>query len=252
MSPQLLLPDWDANRKVHAFCTLRAGGYSTGLYSDERGEGGLNLGTHVGDDTNAVAANRAALRDFLPSEPTWLDQVHGTKVIAAHDLKNAEAVQADGSWTNRPGTVCAVMTADCLPVLFADIDGKLVGAAHAGWRGLLNGILEATLDAMFDHGAHTIQAWMGPAIGPKSFEVGAEVREQFLSRAPESTSAFIPIPGKPEKYLADIYSLARQRLQSRSNVAIFGGGYDTVQDTRFYSFRRDRVTGRMVSLIWVA
>lgn len=246
---ELLIPDWPAPAGVGAMTTLRAGGYSPAPYDDGHGGPGLNLGLHVADDPLLVARNRALLRRLLPQEPAWLSQVHGVEVLDAADLPAQP--QADGCISTTPGAVCVMMTADCLPVLFCDRAGSVVGAAHAGWRGLAAGVLERTVAAMRARGAVDVMAWLGPAIGPDNFEVGAEVREAFLARQPEAEAAFRDYPGRPGKYLADIYQLARQRLAAVGVHDVSGGGLCTVADQRFYSYRRDKTTGRMASLIWL-
>lgn len=236
-----LVPDWPAPANVRALATTRHGGVSVTPYAS------LNLGGHVGDDPLAVAANRARLREMLPSEPVWLNQVHGAGIVNA---AQAEGVpQADGSYSRKPGTVCAVLTADCLPVLLCDRAGTVVAAAHAGWRGLANGVVEAAVQSMaVDTG--DILAWLGPAIGPEAFEVGGEVREAFMRLAPEAELAFQP--HKDGKWLADIFLLARQRLARVGVSRVFGGGECTCRDReRFYSYRREGATGRMGSLIWL-
>jgi len=233
--------DWPAIARVHTLITTRNGGVSQPPYAS------LNLGTHVEDNAENVSANRALLRAHLPAEPAWLNQVHGTQVLAAEQVNNAP--DADASFTRQSNTVCVIMTADCLPVLLCDRQGTVVGAAHAGWRGLCNGVLEATIIAM---GAEPgdLMAWMGPAIGPDAFEVGKEVRSAFMEHNPASDSAFTPIGD--DKYLADIYLLARQRLQNAGVAAVYGGGRCTViERDQFFSYRRDRHTGRMASLIWL-
>ncbi len=247
---RLILPDWPAPPQVKSLMTTRIGGVSAVPYAS------LNLGSHVQDDPSAVAANRALLRQMLPSEPAWLNQIHGTGVVEA-DIASG-APDADASFTRQPGTVCAVLTADCLPVLFCARDGSVVAAAHAGWRGLAAGVLEATLAAM-DVSPGEVMAWMGGAIGSDAFEVGAEVRTPFIQSHPEATRAFVRAPrhgidpsASPEKWLADIYTLARIRLNASGVTAVYGGGLCTYTDAaRFYSYRRDGQTGRMASLIWI-
>lgn len=246
---ELLIPDWPAPAAIGALTTLRAGGYSPVPYDDGLGGGGLNLGAHVADDPLLVARNRALLRRVLPQEPAWLSQVHGVTVLDAAALP-AEP-EADACISTTPGAVCVMMTADCLPVLFCDRAGSVVGAAHAGWRGLAAGVLERTVAAMRERGAVDLLAWLGPAIGPDRFEVGGEVREAFVTRQAEADAAFRAYPGRPGKYLADIYQLARQRLAAVGVHDVSGGGLCTVADHRFYSYRRDRTTGRMASLIWL-
>ena len=237
-----IIPDWDAPANVRALVTTRRGGVSQGPYAS------LNLGDHVGDDPQAVSANRALLRSLMPSEPVWLKQVHGLAVVAADE---ATAVpEGDASVAHRSGTVCAVLTADCLPVLLCDRDGTVVGAAHAGWRGLAGGVIEATVAAMRVPPGR-LMAWLGPAIGPQAFEVGDEVREVFLRHDPAAERAFVPHGSG--KWLADIYVLASQRLAALGVSQVSGGGLCTFHDReRFYSYRRDGVTGRMASLIWLA
>jgi len=267
MSPPLaaaaswFAPDWPGlPARVRALTTTRLAGASPAPYDDGQGGGGFNLGVHVGDDPANVAQNRAALRAVLPAEPLWLSQVHGTVVADASLVSTAlqaaaqapgyAAPEADASIARGPGAVCVIMTADCLPVLFADVHGKVVGAAHAGWRGLAGGVLRRTLEAMRAAGAGEITAWLGPAIGPDKFEVGADVVAAFGPDAP--ASAFHPIDGSPGKFLADIYALARQVLRRDAVRQISGGDYCTVtQAERFYSYRRDKVTGRQATLIWI-
>lgn len=247
MSLDFIVPQWPAPARVRAIVTTRNGGVSQGRYAS------LNLATHVGDDPGAVAANRALLRSRLPAEPVWLEQVHGTNIVMAESSLGERCLPpvADGAWTRQPGVVCAVMTADCLPVLFCDDAGSVVAAAHAGWRGLCAGILERTVEAMRVAPAR-IQAWLGPAIGPGAFEVGAEVRSAFLQHDAGAAAAFVA--GKePGKWLADLYLLAKIRLAGAGVIDVFGGGFCTYTDAqRFYSYRRDGVTGRMASLIWLA
>lgn len=247
MSLDFIVPQWPAPARVRAIVTTRNGGVSQGCYAS------LNLATHVGDDPEVVAANRAVLRSRIPAEPVWLEQVHGTNIVMAESALGERCLPpvADGAWTRQPGVVCAVMTADCLPVLFCDDAGSVVAAAHAGWRGLCAGILERTVEAMRVAPAR-IQAWLGPAIGPGAFEVGAEVRSAFLQHDAGSVVAFVA--GKePGKWLADLYLLAKIRLARAGVIDVFGGGFCTYTDAeRFYSYRRDCVTGRMASLIWLA
>jgi polyphenol oxidase len=247
---ELIVPDWDAPANIGAFATTRRGGVSTGHCSDGAGSGGLNLGVNAGDKPEDVRRNRDLVTRLLPAEPAWLTQVHGTIVVDAAQANDAP--QADASIATSGGAVCVVQTADCLPVLLCDVDGGVVGAAHAGWRGLAGGVLENTVAAMREAGAGEILAWMGPAIGPMNFEVGEDVLAAFAAHAPVPAAAFKAIAGKPGKYLADIYRLARQRLAMVGVENCYGGGLCTVADSaRFYSYRRDRETGRMASLIWV-
>jgi hypothetical protein len=239
---QFILPDWPAPSNIQALVTTRTGGVSQHPYES------LNLGDHVGDLPDSVAANRAILRQHCPSEPKWLKQVHGNAVAQADELHSP--VEADASVAFRSATVCAVLTADCLPVLFCDRAGSCVAAAHAGWRGLAAGVLEACIAATQCE-PEDILAWLGPAIGPEAFEVGSEVREVLVGDLPEAESAFRP--GRSGKWLADIYVLARLRLARSGVTAVYGGGECTfTDDRRFFSYRRDGATGRMASLIWKA
>ncbi|CAB1368807.1 peptidoglycan editing factor PgeF [Denitratisoma oestradiolicum] len=241
----VLLPDWPAPARVRAAVTTRMGGVSRSPYDS------LNLGNHVGDDPLAVAANRERLHRLLPdlpATPRWLAQVHGTRCIRAEEAQ--PGAEADAAVTDRPGLVCAVLTADCLPLLLCDRAGTVVGVAHAGWRGLLAGVIESTVAALGRPGADML-AWLGPAIGPAAFEVGEEVRAAFLAHDPVAASAFRP--AGDGKWLCDLYALARQRLAPLDVVWVGGGDLCTHSDSRhFYSFRRDGVTGRMASLIWLA
>jgi YfiH family protein len=238
---EFLRPDWPVADNVHAAVTTRAGGFSQPPYAS------FNLATHVGDDVVAVERNRQLLRQALqlPQEPRWLEQVHGVQVVDA----GCESVcQADAAYTDQPGQVCVVLTADCLPVFIADRNGTEVAVAHAGWKGLQAGVIEATLDK-FRTDAADLCVWLGPAIGPAAFEVGAEVVEAFVSQQAEAQAAFQS--NGADKWLADIYQLARLRLQRCGVGFITGGEFCTVSDQqRFYSYRRDGVTGRMASLIW--
>lgn len=241
-NPLGFVAEWPVPAMVRTLITTRAGGVSKVPYA------ALNLGQHVGDDPQAVATNRALLRAQLPNEPVWLNQVHGIKVVDAAAV-GPEVPEADASISRTPGVVCAIMTADCLPVLLADSKGSVVGAAHAGWRGLCNGVIEATVEAMGVPG-HEIVAWLGPAIGPDAFEVGAEVRAAFMQQDPAADAAFTDLG--EGKYLADIYQLARQRLTHLGVAQVHGGDFCTViERERFFSYRRDHVTGRMASCIWL-
>jgi len=240
---EFILPDWPAPSRVHAVTTTRRGGVSLPPYDT------FNLAGHVGDDADAVAANRVRLETALnlPAAPVWLQQVHGTGVVdAAHSANGAEA---DGAFAGAPAVVCAVLTADCLPVLLCDRAGTRVAALHAGWRGLASGVLEAGVDALGLAPADLL-AWLGPAIGPEVFEVGEEVRAAFMAADAAASAAFRPSP--TGRWLADLYRLARLRLAARGVSSVYGGGLCTVSDPdRFYSFRRERDTGRMASLIWL-
>ncbi|OEC38808.1 multi-copper polyphenol oxidoreductase [Pseudomonas sp. 1D4] len=236
-----LTPDWPAPARVRACVTTRADGVSLPPYDS------FNLGDHVDDDPTAVASNRLKLTTTLGCQPAWLSQVHGIRVVEA-DPTRVET--ADASWSQAPGIASLVMTADCLPALFCNRDGTRVAAAHAGWRGLANGVLEATLDALATP-ADQILVWLGPAIGPDAFEVGPEVREAFIAQHAEADTAFRP-SANAGRYLADIYALARIRLAARGITAVYGGGFCTVSDPRFYSYRRASRTGRFASLVWLA
>jgi YfiH family protein len=249
-----LWPDLPAN--VEALATTRAGGVSVAPYDDGQGGGGLDLGLHTGDDAQAVHANRARLQAALPGRPAWIRQVHGVQVVDAAAVRaEGPVVEGDASIASRPGVVSAILTADCLPVLFASLDGSVVGAAHAGWRGLAGGVLGATVDAMRAAGAGEITAWLGPAIGPDAFEVGPDVLAAFDVALPAGAggAGFRPYPGREGKYLADIYWLAR-RLLARAGVTRVAGGERCTFSERaaFYSYRRDgAASGRQASLIWI-
>ncbi len=234
-------PDWPAPRGVRALSTTRHGGVSLGPWAS------LNLGDHVGDDPVAVQANRQRLRQLLPDEPRWLRQVHGVGCI---DAASPDADRtADAAFTRQRGVVCVVMTADCLPILFCDDQATVVGVAHAGWRGLAAGVIESTVSAMEIPGAN-LMAWLGPAIGPRAFEVGDEVRAAFVAFDGAASEAFVPAAGG--KWLCDIYLLARQRLARLGIRRVTGADFCTAgEPQRFFSYRRDGVTGRMASLIWL-
>jgi polyphenol oxidase len=235
-------PDWPALQRVQALVTTRNGGVSRGAYAS------LNLGTRVGDDPYAVSENRARLSAVLPSEPQWLEQVHGVDVVQA-DRAGGESI-ADAAFTRVPDVVCAVQIADCLPVFFCDRAGTRVASAHAGWRGLSAGVLERTVSSL-GVPPNELMAWLGPAIGPQKFEVGADVFEKFTAVDPASSAAFKPL--REGKWLADLYALARGRLLLAGVTAIFGGGLCTFSDpARFFSHRRDGVTGRQGAFIWIA
>ena len=243
-----LQADWPAPPGVQAVVSLRAGGVSGGGFAS------LNLGDHVGDDPTAVAENRRRLRAALalPAEPRWLRQVHGTQVVALRsDQTDPSAVpEADAAWTGERGVVCAILTADCLPVLICDDSGSTVAAAHAGWRGLCAGVLENTVRTL-PVPADRLLAWLGPAIGPQAFEVGPEVRAAFVTKDAEAVAHFAPVSGG--KFLADLCGLARQRLTRAGVTRIHGGSACTVSEPgRFFSHRRDGGggTGRLASLIW--
>lgn len=244
-SPHYLFPTWPVPSFIKACTTLRMVGHSKPPYD------GFNLSTVVPDDAEAVAQNRQQLRDELQLKqaPVWIKQVHGTGVIRA-DAPPAVFPEADASYTDIPGVPCAVLTADCLPLLLCHRQGLQVAAIHAGWRGLAAGVIEATLDELNAPYADWL-VWLGPAIGPSAFEVGEEVRELFMQSDPQAHLAFKSTA--PGKYLADIYQLARQRLVRYGVSHIYGGEYCTWSDaTRFYSYRRDaEKSGRMASLIWI-
>lgn len=239
-----ITPQWAAPANVRALVTTREGGVGSGPYVS------LNLGLHVGDDARVVERNRGIVKALLPGEPCWLEQVHGTEVADADAPRTGVPVRADASVAHRPGRVCAVMTADCLPVLLCDAAGTVVAAAHAGWRGLAAGVLEATVGRMGCAPASVV-AWLGPAIGPEHFEVGDEVRSRFLAIDGAAGAAFVP--GRSHgKWMADLYALARLRLAA-VGVTLVGGGTMCTHgdDTRFFSYRRDGTTGRFASLVWL-
>ena len=233
-----LLPDWPAPANIHAGTSLRQGGISLPPYDS------LNLGDHVGDDPAAVAENRRRLK--LPGEPVWLRQTHSTRIVDAARCPPGP-IEADGSTSTQTGIICAVLTADCLPLLICDRKGSQVAAVHAGWRGLAAGIIETAVKKFTANGSELL-VWLGPAIGAEAYEVGDEVREIFITQHPAAESAF-QTSGK--KWLMDIYQLARQRLQQLGIHSIYGGEHCTFREAEyFYSYRRDGVTGRMASVIW--
>lgn len=247
-----LVPDWPAPANIHAATTLRTGGVSQDTYFS------LNPATHVSDDNGRVRQNRQIIREMLdlPAEPVWLDQIHSNRAVKA--VKTASLQQADASYTNESGVVCAVMTADCLPLLVCSADGAQVAAIHAGWRGLLAGVISNTVEAMQipPNSLHCkrgfsgdLLVWLGPAIGPDRFEVGTEVRDAFLEKSAEFNNAFKE--QNKDKWLADIYQLARVELAAIGIAKVYGGTHCTFTEIeRFYSYRRDTQTGRMASLIW--
>lgn len=240
-----LVPNWPAPKNIKSFSTTRLAGHSTPPFAS------FNIGEYSEDDPQKIIANRLQLHSELqlPNEPTWLHQVHGNTIIDANHT-TAERLRADASYSKHPGKVCVVSTADCLPILLCDTEGTCVAAIHAGWKGLVAGVIEATLETMQIPSAN-IMAWLGPAIGPEIFEVGDEVRQQFLKHDPKAQQAFTKT-AKPEKWLADLYHLARQRLNDKGVTKIYGGGFCTYKQSEwFYSYRRDQgKTGRMASLIW--
>lgn len=237
-----ITPEWAVHDNVRALVTTRAGGVSSGEY------GSMNIGASCGDEPALVHRNRAILRAHLPSDVRWLRQVHGTGVA---DLDHAQGdLIADAALSRTPGRVVCIQTADCLPVLFADDAATVVAAAHAGWRGLAAGVLEATVTAM-KVTPGSIAAYFGPAISQGAFEVGPEVRDLFVAVDPQAEAAFVA--GKPGKYHADLYALARQRLSALGVTRVFGGGRCTFNERdTFFSYRRAAKSGRMASAIWLA
>jgi purine-nucleoside/S-methyl-5'-thioadenosine phosphorylase / adenosine deaminase len=245
LDPGWILPDWPAPANVKAFVTTRAGGVSQGQFES------FNIGVRTGDDALAVAANRDRLRESLPDEPKWLRQVHGSVAVDADGLSGIQGneTEADASVARRPGTVCVIQVADCVPVLFAGRGGGTVAAAHAGWRGLARGVLENTVERTALE-PDRLMAYLGPGIGPRAFEVGADVRDAFIAHDAGAEAAFTP--HAPGKWMADIYQLARQRLAALGVTRVYGGGFCTYSDPkRFYSYRREKTTGRMAALIWI-
>jgi YfiH family protein len=268
VSVSWLEPEWPAPPGVRALSTFRSGGVSTARYAS------LNLGDHVGDVPEAVAENRRRLRASagLPAEPAWLTQVHGTSVadldravvtVSPANLDTARpgpvgradrgasgpVGPADAAFTRRRGWVCAILTADCLPIVLAADSGDLIAAAHAGWRGLAGGVIEATVKAL-QVAPERLMAWLGPAIGPEHFEVGAEVREAFVTGDLGAETAFVP--NARGRFMADLNALARRRLAALGVSRIYGGGHCTHADKdRYFSHRRDGVTGRQATLIWL-
>lgn len=244
--PALLGPDWGDRGVVRACSTTRRGGLGGGQQAT------FSLDPRPDTDPDVLAGNRRRLREALalPSEPVWLQQVHGTGVVYARRPGSGPRPEADAAWTNVPGTVCAVLTADCLPVVIADPAGGAVAVAHAGWRGLAAGVIEATVEALPVE-ASRLQAWLGPAIGPRAFEVGPEVRSAFVEVDPAAADAFRS--GRGDRWWADLYRLARQRLTSLGVERISGGEHCTLSGARdFFSYRRDGPdTGRMATLAWI-
>ena len=250
-----IFPSWPEPANVKALQTTRNGGISTAPYNS------LNLGEHVKDNPLHVAQNRQLLSQFVPSEPVWLNQVHGIDVIDAADTSCAPS--ADASYATRKNVICVTMTADCLPILLCDQAGTVVASIHAGWRSLCYGVIEATVKKMPVNPSQ-LMAWLGPAIGPNAFEVGGEVREQFIQKGLDLGISPMEVAFKTsnenqeqQKWLADIYKIATQRLNNLGVTQIYGGGQDEhwcthTDEDRFFSFRRDGVTGRMATLIWLA
>ncbi len=235
------IPDWPAPAGIQALQTTRQGGVSIAPYAS------FNLGSHVGDHPLAVARNRMLLNTRLPSEPVWLEQTHGTLVVNA-DQAGCRP-QADACLARQRGAVCVVMTADCLPLLLCDEAGSVVAAVHAGWKGLAAGVVEAAVLAM-RVAPQSLMAWLGPAISQEAFEVGEEVRAAFVAAQPHAAAAFIP--GQQGKWFADIYALARLRMSALGIRKIYGGDRCTYREQeQFFSYRRDGVTGRMGTFIWM-
>lgn len=254
-----IIPNWPAPKNVHALQTNRYKGHSHAPYDS------LNFGLHVKDNPIHVAQNRQLLSQFLPSEPVWLNQTHSIKVVdaaetnCAADSGYADCVpSADASFTNRKNVVCVTMTADCLPVLLCDEAGTVVSAVHAGWRGLCDGVLEASIHAVCRAAnieSNQLMAWFGPAIGPNAFKVGAEVRAQFIGKYAQAELAFKKHDENQEqdRWLCDIYQIATQRLNNLGVTQIYGGNLCTYTDKEsFFSYRRDGDTGRMATLVWLA
>jgi YfiH family protein len=249
MNPDWIIPDWSVPNHVRAICTTRAGGSSNGPWKS------MNLGGHCGDSPDAVSQNRATLRKLLPAEPVWLKQVHGSDVhlntTSRADTDTDTEKQpliADAQISSAPHQVCAVLTADCLPVLFCNHDGSTVAAAHAGWRGLAAGVLENTVQA-FAEPPGQLKVWLGPAIGPGAYEIGEEVRTVFLKKHRDADCCFSQ---RKQQLYFDLYAMARHCLNKVGLSDITGGDHCThAEPERFYSYRRDGETGRMASLIWM-
>lgn len=247
-----IVPQWPAPKSVNSLVSTRKGGVSKHPFDT------LNLGDHVGDQATDVLANRAIFARGLPTAPLWLKQTHSTVVSTPHSRlhERGGGITADAAVTNIPGEVLVIMTADCLPVLLTNSSGTVVGAAHAGWRGLCAGVLENMMTELLklsvDKNPANLIVWLGPAIGPQEFEVGQDVVSAFTdSSSPIPADAFVAIPGRPGKYLANIYQLAKVRLEACGVQLISGGGYCTVRDQeQFFSYRRDGQTGRFASAIW--
>lgn len=243
---EIIRPDWPAPANVHAASTTRVGGVSGGVYQS------LNLASHVADDHLHVTQNRKLLREALalPSQPLWLNQVHSARVVAADDASAADVdLCGDAAWSTQPGKICVVLTADCLPLLLCDLAGTRVASVHAGWRGLHAGVISSTVTALSLPGEQ-LMAWLGPAIGPQAFEVGSDVFAAFTTIHSDYAHAFQQTDAS--HWLCDIYQLARTGLQQAGVSQIYGGGLCTWKDSsRFYSYRRDGITGRMASLIWL-
>ncbi len=238
-----IAPDWPTAPTVHSFITTRFGGVSSGPYAS------FNVGNYVGDDPQAVSENRKRLRGYLPNEPIYLQQIHGNQVFNA-DVSHSGVPEADASVTTTRGVPLVIQTADCLPILICDQAGTVVGAVHAGWRGLCADVIENTVQLMKKSG-EDLFAYLGPAIGPNNFEVGSDVRDAFLAKDIRATDHFREKDNG--KWLADLYGLARQRLAALGIIHIHGGNFCTfAEKERFFSYRRDRTTGRMASVIWLS
>ncbi len=243
-APDWVVPDWPAPGNVRAFVTTRAGGVSAGEHAS------LNLGTSSGDDPENVMRNRRILRERLPSAPRYLKQVHGAAVADLDALGENAIPTADAAFTRSPAKVGCVLTADCMPLLLCATDGTVVGIAHAGWRGMAAGVIENAVAALCTP-PDRVLAWMGPSIGPEAFEVGPEVREAFVKADPGADSAFRA--GAPGKFMADLYALARRRLARAGVTRVHGGGFCTYRESaRFFSYRREKLSGRMGAFIWLA
>jgi YfiH family protein len=244
---RIIQPEWDVPSHVHAVATTRYGGVSTQGYQS------LNLADHVNDDVRRVSQNRQLLATALdlPQDPRWIAQEHSSIVVCADHVDAEARVEADAAWTDRPGTVCAVLTADCLPVLLCDAAGTMVAAVHAGWRGLSAGILDQTLDRFFSTGiaADQIKAWLGPAIGPAAYEVDAAVRDVFLRLEPVCRESFLE--SRPGHWQLDLYAAASAILGAQGVIDISGGNFCTYTDEQFFSYRQEQVCGRQASLIWL-
>ncbi|MCN4144680.1 MAG: peptidoglycan editing factor PgeF [Thiohalomonas sp.] len=251
MSNDIIIPEWDAPINVKSLLTTRQGGFSKVPFDS------FNLAEHVDDIPQNVKKNRQQLMMWLPAEPVWLNQIHSNKVVDASRL--ATGIDADGSYSTKTDCVSVVMTADCLPILMCNRQGTVVAAVHAGWRGLVNGILELAVDKVFSAGQcqpKDLLIWLGPAIGPEKFEVGNEVREEFLNKTSlfkkSVEQCFTSLNNKKNKYLADIYQLAKVRLLHKGIENVSGGNYCTyTEQDKFFSYRRDGKTGRMANLIWL-
>ena len=243
MRSEWIVPDWKAPGRVRAFVTTRHGGVSRGAFAS------LNLGSSSGDDPAHVARNRLVVRESLPAMPRWLAQVHGTSVADLDRAAEGDVPRADAAAVSNPGVVAAVLTADCMPLFLCDASGRRAAVVHAGWRGMSAGVIENALAAL-EVEARDVIAWMGPAIGPEAFEVGPEVREAFVAADAASAGAFVA--HGEGKFMADLYALARRRLERAGVPRVAGGGFCTFRDTeRFFSYRRARASGRMGAFIWL-